>query len=102
MSNNPPNAPRLPVLVNLTTDERYTLDGPSISLGRAPDNQVVLPDDGYASASHARIYWDQGRWWLEDLMSSNGTCVNDQLITTPRALEPHDVIKVGRTLFRIE
>jgi pSer/pThr/pTyr-binding forkhead associated (FHA) protein len=71
-------------------------------MGRAPDNQVVLPDDGYASAAHARIYWDQGRWWLEDLMSSNGTCVNDQLITTPRALEPHDVIKVGRTLFRIE
>jgi len=102
MSSNPSNAPRLPVLVNLTTDERYTLDGPSISLGRAPENTVILPDDGYASGNHARIFWDQGRWWVEDLMSSNGTSVNDQLITTPRELAPHDVIKVGRTTFRIE
>lgn len=90
------------MLVNLATNETYTLDGASINLGRAPDNQVILPDDGYASAAHARIYWEQGAWWLEDLMSSNGTMVNDQLINAPWQLSPRDVIKVGRTKFRIE
>lgn len=93
---------RLPVLVNLTTNESFPLNGASVTLGRAPENNVVLPDDGYASASHARIYWEDGRWWVEDLMSSNGTAVNDQLLTGPWQLQPNDVIKVGRTLFRIQ
>ena len=101
MSSNQPNAPRLPVLVNLTTAERYNIGGPSVTLGRAPENNVILPEDGYASANHARIFWNQG-WWIEDLMSSNGTTVNDQLISAPRQLMPSDVIKVGRTFFRIE
>lgn len=92
---------RLPILVNLTTQERFKLDGPSFKIGRAPDNEIVLPDDGYVSAEHARIFWDAG-WWLEDLMSSNGTMVNDQLVTTPQKLLPNDEIKIGRTLFRIE
>ena len=102
MSSNPPQAGRLPVLLNLTTNESYTLSGPTINLGRAPENQVILPEDGYASADHAKIYWDQGRWWLEDLMSSNGTTVNDKLISTPYQLAPNDIIKIGRTTFRIQ
>ena len=102
MSSNQSNSSRLPVLVNLATNERYTLGGPSVTLGRAPENNVVLEEDGYASANHARIYWDQGCWWLEDLMSSNGTMVNNQLISTPWRLSPQDVIKVGRTFYRIE
>lgn len=95
------NEPRLPTLVNQTTGEKYVLNDPSIKLGRADDNQVILPDDGYASATHARIYWDNG-WWVEDLGSSNGTSVNDQLLSQPHQLAPLDVIKVGRTFFRIE
>lgn len=102
MSSNPPSGGRLPVLVNLATNESYTLSGPSVNLGRAPENEVILPEDGYASADHAKIYFDQGRWWLEDLMSSNGTMVNDQLISAPWQLSPNDVIKIGRTTFRIQ
>ena len=70
--------------------------------GRAPENTIVLPDDGYASADHARVYFENGAWWVEDLMSSNGTSVNDQLISAPYKLAPGDCIKVGRTIFRIE
>jgi pSer/pThr/pTyr-binding forkhead associated (FHA) protein len=92
---------RLPVLVNLSTNERHTVVGKSFKVGRAPDNQLVLEDDGYTSAEHARFYWNQG-WWIEDLMSSNGTHVNDQLLTEPLQLSPGDVVKIGRTSFRIE
>lgn len=97
-----PENQRLPVLVNLTTNDRIELSSPTITLGRDPENQIVLSDDGYASADHARIYWSEGSWWIEDLMSSNGTHVNDKLITEPVELAPQDVIKVGRTMFRIE
>jgi len=102
MTQEPQTEPRLPTLVNQATGEQFVLNDPSISLGRADDNQVILPDDGYASANHARIFWDQGSWWVEDLGSSNGTAVNDQLLTAPHQLAPLDVIKVGRTIFRIE
>lgn len=102
MSTNPPNTGRMPILVNLGNEERYTINDPSITLGRAPDNNIVLKDDGYASADHARIYFENGAWWLEDLKSSNGTTVNEKLISGPHQLAPGDTIKVGRTQFRIE
>ena len=102
MTSNPANPGRFPVLINMASGESYTLSNPSITLGRVPENNVILLEDGYASASHARIFWDQGTWWLEDLMSSNGTHVNDQLISEPWRLSPNDVIRVGRTVFRIE
>jgi pSer/pThr/pTyr-binding forkhead associated (FHA) protein len=92
---------RVPVLLNLATNETYTLSSESVSLGRAPDNMVELKEDEYVSAYHARIYWNQG-WWLEDLNSSNGTQVNDELVVGPRQLMPQDIIKVGRTVFRIQ
>lgn len=102
MTETPPNPGRMPVLVNLSTNESHTIDKASVSLGRAPDNTIILDNDGYASADHARVFYDNGAWWLEDLKSSNGTSVNDRLISGPHQLAPGDVIKVGRTQFRIE
>lgn len=93
---------RLPVLVNLANEDKCVLDSPSVSLGRAPDNKIVLSNDVYASGRHARIYWESGSWWVEDLGSSNGTSVNQEMISAPHQLSPGDIIKVGRTHFRIE
>ncbi len=102
MTSNPANPGRLPVLVNLSTHERFVLDGPSITIGRAPGNTVLLTEDEFASGKHARIYWQDGKWWLEDRNSSNGTRVNNEIITERWKLSPKDVIKIGRTSFRIE
>jgi len=51
------------------------LDQPSVRLGRAPDNDVVVPDPG-VSRYHARIDQVGNRFVLRDLASSNGTWVN--------------------------
>jgi pSer/pThr/pTyr-binding forkhead associated (FHA) protein len=91
---------RLPVLVNTQTNEQIALSA-NVMIGRAPENQIILPDDGYASAEHAKIYWENG-WFIEDAGSSNGTFVNGELLTTRRQLVPADLITVGRTTFRIE
>ncbi len=93
---------RLPVLVNLEDGRRFTIQTQAVTLGRDPDCDLVLAEDGYASANHCRIFWDQGRLWLEDLMSSNGTTLNEQIVKIPTKLTPGDVIKAGRTHFRIE
>jgi pSer/pThr/pTyr-binding forkhead associated (FHA) protein len=92
---------RLPVLVNLETNDRFPLNGPVNTIGRAPDNTVVLTDE-WCSANHARIYFHEGRWLLEDLQSSNGTSVNERMLDGPQQLSPNDLIKVGHTTLRIE
>ena len=93
---------RMPVLVNLNTNDRITLSGVSTTIGRDPDNHIVLPDDGFCSANHARIFWDSGRWLIEDLNSTNGTYVNQEMIQGARPLAPQDEIKFGHSTFRIE
>ncbi|MDE3074665.1 MAG: FHA domain-containing protein [Chloroflexota bacterium] len=73
----------------------------SATLGRAPDNTVVLPD-GTVSAHHAAIRHENGQWWLEDLRSTNGTSVNEQWLTQPAVLFPGDVIRLGDVSVRLE
>ncbi|MBI5956235.1 MAG: FHA domain-containing protein [Chloroflexi bacterium] len=65
------------------------------SLGRDPSNTIVL-DDGSVSAKHAVLYSRRGRWWVEDLKSTNGTLVNDELVLQPTPVGTDDVIQLGR------
>ena len=41
-------------------------------IGRAPECTLVLDDD-YASGRHARLFPQDGEWFVEDLGSTNGT-----------------------------
>lgn len=48
-----------------------------VVLGRKGDQPFLISQDG-VSSEHAQIEIDdQGRWWLEDLGSTNGTFVRD-------------------------
>ncbi len=71
-------------------------------IGRAPECAVCLEDE-FASNFHARVYALQGRYYVEDLGSTNGTYVNGRRINYPIELRAGDRIKVGRTLmeFRV-
>jgi len=57
------------------------LDGPKFGLGRHPDNQACIDDDGI-SRFHARISVDGEKYWVEDLGSSNGTYINGRRVTS--------------------
>lgn len=65
-----------------------------LNIGRDPRNQTVV-DHPLVSRFHARIVLQQGQWQVEDLNSSNGTFVNNQLINHPHPLSPGDTIRVG-------
>ncbi len=71
------------------------------SLGRRPSNHVVLPDP-FVSAHHALLAWREGRWWLEDLGSRNGTTLNGDPVTQPTVVGAGDLIGVGRVVLRME
>jgi pSer/pThr/pTyr-binding forkhead associated (FHA) protein len=71
-----------------------------ITLGRAPDNTIVLDDD-YASGYHARLRPYEGRWLVEDLGSTNGTYLDKQKVTTPTVVPLGVTVKVGKTLLEL-
>ncbi|WP_420642818.1 FHA domain-containing protein [Candidatus Leptofilum sp.] len=74
---------------------------PITSIGRAASNTVVLPD-GYASAEHALITRREGKWWLEDRGSRNGTLLNDVVLEGTAVISAGDVIAVGGTQLKLE
>ena len=75
--------------------------GPIMPIGRLPGNALVLDDD-YVSSEHALLAWREGRWWLSDVASTNGTFLNGQPVTRPVQVNWGDVIGVGGVRLRLE
>jgi FHA domain-containing protein len=75
---------------------RYDVAG-GATLGRG-DVEVVL-EDPFASSQHARIESQGGAVVLEDLGSTNGTYLNDELLRGPQPLHPGDRIRIGDSHF---
>ncbi|HMR50398.1 MAG TPA: FHA domain-containing protein [Arachnia sp.] len=73
-----------------------------INLGRAADSTLLLDDD-YASARHAQlVQHDETTWLVHDLNSTNGTYVNSKPVTEPAPITVGDVVRIGKTLMRLE
>ncbi len=67
------------------------------TLGRG-DVEIVL-EDAFASSQHARIERQGGAVVLEDLGSTNGTYLNDELLRGPQPLHAGDRIRIGDSHF---
>ncbi len=65
-----------------------------ISLGRTPNNDVVLADSS-VSALHAMIRISEGGLTIEDRGSRNGTLLNGKPIIEPRVFTSTDIISIG-------
>ncbi|MBN1888860.1 MAG: FHA domain-containing protein [Thermoflexales bacterium] len=74
---------------------------PLSTLGRAATSTIVLADT-FVSAEHAVITLRDGRWWLEDCDSRNGTTVNGVRIESPLVLSGGDVLGIGRVRLKLE
>ena len=75
----------------------FALKGHEATIGREVGS-IVFGDDGFVSGKHARIYRDQGRVYLRDLGSSNGSYLR---IRGERRLSNGDLVLMGQQLFRI-
>ncbi|MCK9608281.1 MAG: type VI secretion system-associated FHA domain protein TagH [Methylomonas sp.] len=63
-------------------------DGQGGSIGRAPNNQLVLPDpEKFISRVHASIICEAGRYFIED-SSTGGTYINDSEIPLQQSKAP--------------
>jgi adenylate cyclase len=74
-------------------DKRFTLPAGTTVAGRASTCDLVL-GDGSVSRMHARFTVDRDRCTLNDLVSSNGTFVNDQPVQTA-TLKDGDRVLLG-------
>ncbi|MDF0530539.1 ATP-binding cassette domain-containing protein [Tsukamurella sp. 8F] len=72
------------------------VSGQAVSIGRTPDNDLVI-DDMLVSRRHARVVATAQGPVLEDLRSANGTQVNGSRIAGPTPLHDGDVVTVGNS-----
>jgi phosphatidylserine/phosphatidylglycerophosphate/cardiolipin synthase-like enzyme len=74
--------------------DRYTLRQGVNSIGRSPENDVVV-ENALVSRQHARISLDGNGCRIADLGSGNGTFVNGERVEGTTQLNPGDVIDIG-------
>lgn len=70
------------------------------SLGRSKTNDIVFHDETL-SRQHCRIFAAEGKLFVADLATVNGTAVNDVIIDTDTAIHPGDLIAIGHTTLRL-
>lgn len=87
--------PYLIVLQGTAVGEMYKIAEEITSIGRGDATQIQLFDDGI-SRRHAELIHRDGRTYLRDLGSTNGTFCNGQRITELE-LRDGDKIQVGST-----
>lgn len=78
----------------------YDLDADMV-LGRGDQAEIRL-EDPFASARHARVYEQGNIVVIEDLGSTNGTYLNEELLESPRPLHPGDRVRIGDSEFAFE
>jgi len=91
--------PRLVVVAaqKYDTGSSFDLLG-GLLLGRDKPAEVIV-DDVFASARHARITPRGPYNFLEDLGSTNGTYLNEELLSGPQPLHQGDRVRIGDSEF---
>ncbi|MEQ8788994.1 MAG: SpoIIE family protein phosphatase [Pirellulaceae bacterium] len=87
----------LPAYLEITSPKlgtgHYALDDDLVTIGRAADNKVVVPDSAL-SRNHARIVRRADGFYVVDCGSTNGTLLNGELISREAPLANGDVIRL--------
>jgi len=76
------------------TIEELAIEALPAVLGRLGRSDVRI-DDASVSREHARLFESEGRLFIADLNSSNGTFVNNKRVTRSE-VKPGDTIRLGR------
>lgn len=96
-----------PHLVVVSTGDKILLTKQEMIIGREDPISSIFPDidttpfgglEGGVSRKHARMYEENGAYYIEDLNSTNYTLINKQKIdpSSARPLAAGDEIRLGR------
>jgi pSer/pThr/pTyr-binding forkhead associated (FHA) protein len=87
-----------PSLLIRTGDQSRTFNA-NFTVGREGNLTI---DDEFASSFHARFQVSHGRWYVEDLDSTNGTWLNGRRIMTAQWVKKGDKVRIGHTVMTVE
>jgi predicted component of type VI protein secretion system len=76
-------------------DRILVWDTRTLSIGRAPGNDLVIPDDEI-SRKHAMLEKKDDRFVVGDYRTGNGTFVNGERASQSTEIQAGDVIRVGK------
>lgn len=69
------------------------------TIGRSREATTCI-DDSAISRKHAKLFIVEGELWVEDLQSTNGTCVNGKKISRQKLIQG-DVVQLGNVILCI-
>ena len=75
-------------------------EGVRVRIGRGPSCDCLLPEDS-VSRRHAELWREDGRWYVRDLGSRNGTRVNGMRVLEPVEVRPGDRLALGDATYRV-
>jgi len=97
----PRGAPRTVVVVDgPDTGLSVELGEVPVVFGRGADADLALSDD-YVSTAHARLFPHEGRWYVEDLGSTNGTYLDGARVRVPSPVPVGVKVRVGKTVMEV-
>jgi pSer/pThr/pTyr-binding forkhead associated (FHA) protein len=71
-----------------------------LDIGRDPSNDFYLEDET-VSSHHTRLSFHQNQWWIDDLHSTNGTYLNEELVYMATVVMNGDIIRCGKIVIKI-
>src|SRR3954468_9929325 len=88
-------------LKDLATQKSLFVPEEGFTFGREGGDANVLLRDTGVSKRHARVFGENGAWFLEDLGSSNGTWLQKERIKDATELLPGDVFQLSQAKFEV-
>jgi predicted component of type VI protein secretion system len=85
---------RLVIRSGVDVGKEYILDKNEFIVGREQTADIIVSDPEI-SRRHARVFFQNNGYIIEDLGSTNGTFVNGQKISGPYLLRPGEVVNFG-------
>ena len=73
--------------------------GDHLTIGRGSENKLQISNDGLVSRTHCAIGYSDGKYYVRDQGSTNGTLVNGDLVRE-RRLFGGEIVAVGHSRFR--
>ena len=88
-------------LKNIKTGDTWEIPSEGFFLGRAGAKAEIQIADPGVSKKHARIFEQNGAWFLEDVGSSNGTYIQGKRLSEPVQLNEGLVFGMSRNKFQV-